>query len=135
MSVTLTVFFDDPFWIGFLERVEDGKLSVAQVAFGAEPKDQQVYEWLLSDFYDLKFSPTVDGVKEVRLAVNPKRRQRQAAQLSGRPLCTKSQHAMQLAREENKRVRKVRSKEQHEMEEKRKLELHIAKKKAKHRGH
>ena len=35
----LTVFFEEPFWVGIFERIEDGKLSVAKVTFGAEPKE------------------------------------------------------------------------------------------------
>ena len=27
----LTVYFEEPFWIGVFERIEDGKLSVAKV--------------------------------------------------------------------------------------------------------
>ena len=38
----LTVFFEEPFWVGIFERIEDGKLSVAKVTFGAEPKDCEV---------------------------------------------------------------------------------------------
>ena len=34
----LTVYFEEPFWVGVFERIEDGKLSVAKVIFGAEPK-------------------------------------------------------------------------------------------------
>ena len=37
----LTVFFEEPFWVGIFERIEDGKLSVAKVTFGAEPKDYE----------------------------------------------------------------------------------------------
>ena len=33
----LTVFFEDPFWIGVFERIENGRLSAAKVTFGAEP--------------------------------------------------------------------------------------------------
>ena len=40
----LTVFFEEPFWVGIFERIEDGKLSVAKVTFGAEPKDYEVQE-------------------------------------------------------------------------------------------
>ena len=35
----LTVYFEKPFWVGIFERTEDGKLSVAKVMFGVEPKD------------------------------------------------------------------------------------------------
>ena len=39
ISEKLTVYFDDPFWVGVFEHTESGKLSVSKVTFGAEPKD------------------------------------------------------------------------------------------------
>ena len=42
----LTVFFEEPFWVGIFERIEDGKLSVAKITFGAEPKDYEVQEYI-----------------------------------------------------------------------------------------
>ncbi len=36
----LTVFFEDPFWVGVFERIEDGKLSVCKVTFGTDWKLQ-----------------------------------------------------------------------------------------------
>ena len=41
MKASLKVFFENPFWVGVFERIEDGKLSVCKVTFGAEPKDRQ----------------------------------------------------------------------------------------------
>ena len=46
----LTVFFEDPFWAGIFERIEDGKLSVCKVTFGAEPKDYEVREYVLEHY-------------------------------------------------------------------------------------
>ena len=46
MSGRLIVYFDDPFWVGIFERVENGKLSVAKVTFGAEPKDYEIQEFI-----------------------------------------------------------------------------------------
>ena len=40
----LTVYFEDPFWVGIFERIDGGKLSVAKVTFGAEPKDYEIQE-------------------------------------------------------------------------------------------
>ena len=45
-SGKLTVYFEEPFWVGVFERIEDGKLSVAKVTFGAEPKDYEVQEYI-----------------------------------------------------------------------------------------
>ncbi len=39
VSVVLRVFFEDPFWIGILERVESGRMTVCKITFGPEPKD------------------------------------------------------------------------------------------------
>ena len=45
----LTVFFEEPFWIGVFERISEGKLSVCKVTFGAEPKDYEVYDFILKN--------------------------------------------------------------------------------------
>lgn len=63
-SGRLTVFFEEPF-LGVFERVSDGKLSVCKVKFGAEPKDYEIYDFVLKNYYRLRFSPAVaTDVKE-----------------------------------------------------------------------
>ena len=42
--VTLTVFFEDPFWVGVVERIAEGSLSASKITFGAEPKDYEVWD-------------------------------------------------------------------------------------------
>ena len=59
VSGKLTVYFEEPFWVGVFEKIEDGKLSVAKVTFGAEPKEYEVYEFVLKYYYRLQFSPAV----------------------------------------------------------------------------
>ena len=34
------VFFEDPFWVGVFEEIEDGNLSVCKVTFGKEPTEE-----------------------------------------------------------------------------------------------
>ena len=134
METRLTVYFEDPFWVGVFERVEDGKLSVSKITFGAEPKDYEVLEFVLEHYCELEFSPTVETVTK-RTADNPKRRQRNARkQLERTGIGTKSQQALQLKLEQNKQERKVRSREQKLAEEKRLFALKQQKKKEKHRG-
>lgn len=58
-SGTLTVFFDEPFWVGVFERQSKGTLSVCKVTFGAEPKDYEIYDFILKNYYQLRFSPAV----------------------------------------------------------------------------
>lgn len=76
-SVTLTVYFDEPFYVGVFERIEDNKLSVCKITFGAEPKDYEVWKFIIAHYYDLKFSPAIE-VKQKQSTDNPKRRQREA---------------------------------------------------------
>ena len=42
----LTVYFEDPFRVGVFERIENGKLTVAKVTFGAEPKDYEIQQYI-----------------------------------------------------------------------------------------
>ena len=134
MEASLTVYFEDPFWVGVFERIVDGKLSVSKVTFGAEPKDYEVWEFVLQHYCELEFSPAVETLTRCT-ADNPKRRQRNARkQLERTGIGTKSQHALQLQLEQNKQERKVRSRGQKLAEEKRLFALKQQKKKEKHRG-
>ena len=110
----LTVYFEEPFWVGVFERIEDDKLSVAKVTFGAEPKDYEVQEYIRKYYSSLKFSPAVDTVvKDIKR--NPKRMQREAKkQMQETGIGTKSQQALKLQQEQNKQERKVRSREKKE---------------------
>ena len=135
VSDRLTVFFEDPFWVGVFERNENGKLSVAKVTFGTEPKDYEVLEFINRNYYHLQFSPAVEiVVKETKK--NPKRAQRDAKkQTLETGVGTKSQQALKLQQEQNKQKRKVRSREQRDAENQRLFELRQLKKREKHKGH
>ena len=135
VSGKLTIYFEDPFWVGVFERIENRKLSVAKVTFGVEPKDYDVLEFINRNYYHLQFSPAVETVvKDTKK--NPKRAQRDAKKQTletGRG--TKSQQALKLQQEQNKQERKVRSREQRDAKSQRLFELKQMKKKEKHRGH
>ena len=132
---TLTVYFEEPFWVGVFERMEGGKLSVCKVTFGAEPKDYEVWAFVLRHYDELKFSPALNAdVKQ--MADNPKRRQRSIKkQLQNAGIGTKSQQALAAQREKSKVEHKKISKEQRELEQQRKFDLRQNKRKEKHRGH
>ena len=131
----LTVFFDEPFWVGVFERTENGQLSAAKVTFGAEPKDSEVLEFALRHYYELRFSPAV-VTKTKKTADNPKRRQRDAhKQTASAGIGTKSQQALKLMQEQNKTERKQLTKLQRESEKQRRLDLRQQKRREKHKGH
>lgn len=135
IALHLTVYFEEPFWIGVFERAENGKLSVCKVTFGAEPKDAEVQEFVLRHYDELLFSPTVETTVKPS-ADNPKRRQREARrQLQSSGIGTKSQQALSAQREMMKTERKKASKAQKEAEEQRLFDMKQQKRKEKHRGH
>ena len=130
----LTVYFEEPFWVGIFERIEDGKLSVAKVTFGAEPKDYEVQEYIQKYYFSLKFSPAVETVvKDIKR--NPKRMQREAKKMLKTGIGTKSQQALKLQQEQNKQKCKERSRRKKEAQEQRMFELKQQKKREKHKGH
>ena len=135
VSGKLTVYFEDPFWVGVFERIGDGKLSVAKMTFGAEPKDYELQEYIQKCYFSLKFSPAVDTVvKDIKR--NPKRMQRETKRkMQETGIGTKSQQALKLQQEQNKQERKVRSREKKEADELRMFELKQQKKREKHKGH
>ena len=134
VSGKLTVFFEEPFWVGVFERVLEGKLSVCKVTFGAEPKDYEIYDFVLKKYYQLRFSPAVaTDVKET--GRNPKRIQREVRkQIQDTGIGTKSQQALKLQQEQLKTERKTVSRKQQETEKQRQFELKRQKRKEKHRG-
>ena len=96
VSGRLTVFFEEPFWVGVFECVSGGKLSACKVTFGAEPKDYEIYDFILKNYDRLRFSPAVaTDVKEA--GSNPKRIQRDVRkQVLNTGIGTKSQQALKL---------------------------------------
>ena len=134
VSGKLTVFFEEPFWIGVFERMWNGRLSVCKVTFGAEPKDYELHDFILRNYWRLRFSPAVAAdVRETKH--NPKRMQREVhKQLRNSGIGTKSQQALKLQQEQMKTERRALGRERQEAEKQRQFELKQQKKKEKHRG-
>lgn len=131
----LTVYFEDPFWVGVFERTENEKLSACKITFGAEPKDYEVWEFVLRHYYELKFSPSIAAERK-QFADNPKRRVRNAKRkLQDVGIGTKSQQALAAQREETKTERKKVGKERRAAEQQRRFELKQQKRQEKHKGH
>lgn len=132
---SLTIMFENPFWIGLYERFDNGNYEVCKITFGAEPKDYEIYDYLLQNWHKLKFSPPIKTDKIKDRKINPKRMQREInSQLEDKGIGTKAQQALQLQREQSKVEKRARTKEQKEAEKERQYALRQEKKKAKHRG-
>ena len=133
----LTVLFEDPFWVGVYERETENGYQVCKITFGAEPKDYEVWDYLLKNWSRLPFSrPTVCGLAEER-RLAPKRVQREIKRSlqSARGIGTKAQQALAAEREQGKLERRTVSRGQREAEQKRRFAQKQKKRKEKHRGH
>lgn len=131
----LTVYFDDPFWIGVYERVTDGNLEVCKITFGAQPKDYDIYHFFLQNWNKLCFSPPIKADNNRAKKMNPKRMQRAIKkQLIEQGIATKSQQALKLQQEESKRIHKKKIRRLKDDEKQRQFELRQQKRKEKHRG-
>jgi len=135
ITAKLTVYFEEPFWIGLYELITDGKLQVSRVVFGSEPKDYEVYEHFLNNWNKLRFSPPVSESLNIKRKINPKRMQRAISnQLNDTGIGTKAQQALKLQQEQGKLKRKTYNRQKNEEEIERQFELHKQKKKEKHKG-
>lgn len=85
----LTVFFEEPFWVGVFEQETDGVIRAARVVFGAQPTDAEVFEFVLRHADRLRYGPPVEG-RLSRETANPKKRRREAARETG--LCSLKYH-------------------------------------------
>ena len=136
VSTKLTVYFQEPFWVGIFEKSYDDKLEVCRVVFGAEPKDYEVYDFILSNFYKLQFAKPIKNEEEQGKKINPKRLQREIKkETENKGVGTKAQEAMRLELESRKQERKDFSKAQRDEMKQRKFELKQLKKKEKKKGH
>lgn len=133
---SITVLFDESFWVAVYERQFGNKYEACKITFGAEPKDYEVYAYLLKNYDSLKFSPAVKTKKFADKHINPKRMQRLVSrQLNSIGIGTKAQQAFKLMQEQSKQMHKTASKQRREEEKERKFELKSAKRKEKHKGH
>jgi predicted DNA-binding protein (MmcQ/YjbR family) len=123
MATKLTVYFDDPFWVGVFEKIEYGLLETSRVVFGAEPKDYEVYVFILENYYNLKFSRAIKVEVESAKHINPKRLRRTVKkETSTSGIGTKAQQAIKLEHETRKLENKKASKKKHEELEQLKFE-------------
>ena len=113
----LTIFFDGQFWVGLIERQVEKKYYSSLHTFGEEPGDGQIVDFASCDLLKIidQQSEHVETCSAVVKKINPKRLKKLAAQeLKQNPLSTKSQDAIRLQMESDKKERKLISKQEKE---------------------
>lgn len=135
VSITLKVYYEETFWVGVFERIENQQFSVFKIIFGLEPQDQDIYRMILKQYQSFVFSPSIDHAVKVH-KMNPKKKQRMIhREVSSVHMSTQSQRALSLQYEQMKVLQK-HQKSQTKMKTKEKqYQLKQQNKKQKHRGH
>lgn len=132
----LTVYFEDPFWVGLYERGGGGTYEVCRIVFGGEPRDYEVHAFLLGNWRQLQFSPSMEAEGPAERRANPKRMRRQIQkELQNAGAGTKAQQALKLQREQGKEERKRASRAERKAEAERQFALRQEKRREKRKGH
>ncbi|MCC0685321.1 YjdF family protein [Clostridioides sp. ZZV14-6345] len=134
ISGNLTVLFEEPFWIGVFERQDGKKYEACKVVFGAEPKEVEVYEFILERFFSLDFGSIKLEKNVTKDKIGYKRMQRKIKK-EQETVGTKAQNAIKLQYEERKQDKKNLAKNRKEEEKERLFNLKQEKRKSKHKGH
>lgn len=134
-GISLYVYFEDPFWVGVIERRSGTTLEAARIVFGAEPTNADVYVRIAGSWGRIDFSPAVTARPPV-VSDNPKRRQREAARAVRQcGVSTKSQEALARQREERRKDAAKNSRLRKKDEAEEAWNAKQRKRKEKHRGH
>ncbi len=137
--IKVTVMLEKSFWIGLFERNDEQGYAVARKIFGDEPTDAELYQFILMNYNELKFTEP----QEITLIIkrkNPKRIQREVKRemeqaKKGLTNTTHAQEVLRLELEKNKKVRKIISRVEKQRQLNEKFILKQEKKKKKQRGH
>ncbi len=119
----LTVYFEAPFWVGIYERQCECLYEVCKITFGAEPKDCEVYEFILKHWSPLRFSPSIQSSMCKERITIPKRMQREIHKELLQGVGTKAQQALKLQQEQRIQARKASAKKNREDEAMRRFAL------------
>ena len=131
VKVTMTVLFEEPFWIGIYEREDGESYQATKILFGAEPKGLEVQEYLLKNVYRLSFGiGKKSRLSDRQTRKNPKRMQREI-----RKQTREGGTGTRAQREERKIQKRIIRKEDKLAEEKERFLQKQQKKREKHRGH
>lgn len=135
VSSTLTVFHDGQFWVGVIERNENGQLTVSKNLFGTEPSNEEILRFVVEKWQDLDFSEPIADSESPKKAANPKRRMREASKAVRRcDVSTKAQQALSQERENRKAKAKSDNAERRQLLKDQRFEQKKAKRKQKKNG-
>ena len=97
--LSLTIIFDQPFYVGIFERRTGNTYEVSKVNLGtSEPRDSLIYELLIENRHHVRFNTVnIANNEQIQKKISPKRMQRLAKKDLKSGLSTKAQEAVKLA--------------------------------------
>jgi hypothetical protein len=113
--MNLTIFFNGQFWVGLIERYNEGRLYSSIYTFGEEPKDGTIMHFVNYTVQKIIAGQTesVNKADTQVKKINPKRINKLARlAVNKNPLSTKSQEAIRLQQEKDKSLKKKLSREE-----------------------
>lgn len=135
-KVTLSVFHDGQFFTAVFEAQNEDGYRAARRVFAKKPLDNEIIDFIGSEYYSLGFTEAEDCEIKKELSKNPKRRQREAAKAAKNTvLSTKAQQALKKQHESSKQTLKKSSSLKRQLSEDAKYEKRKEKRKQKHKGH
>jgi len=137
--IKATVILEKSLWVVLFERMDIKGYAVARSVFANEPTDPELYDYISSSFYQLKFTEP-QTFKLIVKRKNYKRMQRavrKEMEIVKLKLSksTQAQNTLRLELEKNKKSKKLFSKIEKESQLQKKFLFRQAKKKKKKRGH
>lgn len=133
-GIVLRVFFEDPFWIIWVEVYVGDQQMVSRNVIPKEFNDQEVYNWIMLHYHHLSFC-SAGSVEKAVVHKNPKRSIRQIAKQMKEPgISTKAQKAYQISRELAAQKQEKLHHEQHQLSLEERFEKKTAKKEKKASG-
>ncbi|MCC8439678.1 MAG: YjdF family protein [Liquorilactobacillus satsumensis] len=136
-SLSLTIIFDQPFYIGIFERSEYNNYEVSKIILGtSEPRISQIYELIINNWQHIHFDKISDkSDKDIIKNVNPKRMQRLAKKSMKSGVGTKAQEAIKTIRNEKKARQKHTNSEKNQLKKEEQYRISQIKKIQKRKGH
>jgi hypothetical protein len=136
MEGKCTIYFEDPFWVGVFEHLDDSGYALAKVVFGGEPSDAELLQFCKTQFFTLDFNPAERSPLVAEEEVGFKRRQRQIRkQMEQTGIGTYAQRALKAQYENAKETHHQASRQERENESKQKYLKRQAARKEKQKGH
>ncbi len=134
---SLTVFFEDPFWVGIFEKEYDNKFQVCKYTFYKEPTDLELFNFIYDNYAFLEFSSPIEiEERKINKTKKYKRKIKEAkTSMTNFNIGTKAQNAIKIQQEEKKSESKSKFKRKKELKAIYLFNLKREKHKQKHRGH